>query len=356
MAGQSEKREAGGLLDQLPMDELKDQTRQLMSALGEQTKAVATEKVGGIKDRVLSYAKRRGEHKEDESADGAEEKPKATDKVKNLLSGAHRDGDKKSKSKTITITEEIEVGIPVWAAYNQWTQFQDFPKFAEGVENVEQKNDEKLTWKAGIFLAHRTWESTIIDQVPDELIVWRSKGDKGYIDGTVTFHEIAANLTKILMVLEYHPQGLVERTGSLFGIQRRRAHGELEGFRRYAMTTTVLDPEAVEGWRGEIRDSEVLRSHEEALEESESASDEGAEDAEEDEGAEEDEDEYADEEPEGESEANAEDQESEDEDEDDDVEDEEPPEDEGEESAEDEYEADEEQEGEDARPTTRRRR
>jgi hypothetical protein len=130
------------------------------------------------------------------------------------------------------------------------------------VENVEQAEDEKLNWKAQIFWSHRTWESTILEQVPDDKIVWRSKGEKGYVDGAVTFHELAPNLTRILLELEYHPQGLFERTGNLWRAQGRRARLELKHFRRHVMSEVILHPDDVEGWRGVIHDGEVVQEHE----------------------------------------------------------------------------------------------
>jgi hypothetical protein len=126
------------------------------------------------------------------------------------------------------------------------------------VENVDQEEDEQLTWKAQVFWSHRTWTATIIEQIPDKRIVWRSEGDKGHVDGAVTFHELAPELTRILLVLEYHPQGLFERTGNLWRAQGRRARLELKHFRRHVMTRTILDPGEAEGWRGEIRDGEVV--------------------------------------------------------------------------------------------------
>ena len=134
------------------------------------------------------------------------------------------------------------------------------------VKSVEAPDDNKITFKAQIFLSHRTWEATILEQVPDERIVWRSKGQKGHVDGAVTFHEIGPNLTRILVVLEYYPQGLFEKTGNIWGAQGRRARAELRHFRRHVMTRTILDPDEVEGWRGTIEDGEVVESHEDAVE------------------------------------------------------------------------------------------
>jgi hypothetical protein len=133
------------------------------------------------------------------------------------------------------------------------------------VENVEQGSDEMLNWKAQVFWSHRTWEATIIEQVPDQHIIWRSKGEKGSVDGAVTFSELAPNLTRILLVLEYHPQGFFEKTGNIWRAQGRRARLEFKHFVRHVMTRTILEQDEIEGWRGEIRDSQVVRDHETAL-------------------------------------------------------------------------------------------
>ena len=126
----------------------------------------------------------------------------------------------------------------------------------------EQERENKSNWKAQIFWSHRTWEATVIEQVPDDRIMWRSKGQKGHVDGAVTFHELTPNLTRILLVLEYHPQGLFERTGNLWRAQGRPAPLELKHFRRHMMTEGILHADDLEGWRGTIHDGEVTESHE----------------------------------------------------------------------------------------------
>ena len=193
--------------------------------------------------------------------------------VKEKVSGLFRRGGKgggSKKLKLINIVESIDVGVPVTLAYNQWTQYNDFPKFTKKVENADKTGNEdeeqKINWKAQVFWSHRTWEATVIEQVPDERIIWRSKGQKGHVDGAVTFHELGPNLTRILLVLEYHPQGMFERTGNLWRAQGRRARLELKHFGRHMMTQGVLHPDDAEGWRGTIHDSEVVESHEDALE------------------------------------------------------------------------------------------
>ncbi|TDD87131.1 SRPBCC family protein [Actinomadura rubrisoli] len=162
------------------------------------------------------------------------------------------------RGKLTTIVEQIDVGAPRRLVYDQWTRFQDYPSFMKKVESVEQASEEKLNWKARIFWSTRTWQSTIVEQIPDRHIVWRSKARKGRVDGTVSFHELTPNLTRVLLVLEYRPRGLFERTGNLWRAQGRRVRLELKHFRRHVMTRSLARPGEVEGWRGEIRDGEVV--------------------------------------------------------------------------------------------------
>ena len=160
------------------------------------------------------------------------------------------------------------MGVPIRLAYNQWTTYRDFPSFTKKVENAEPNDDNtKVNWKAQVFWSHREWEATIIDQRPDERIIWRSKGQKGHVDGAVTFHELTPTLTKIVVVLEYHPQGLFERTGNLWRAQGRRVRLELKHFQRHVMAHALLSPDDVEGWRGVIEHGEVVKDHETVLDE-----------------------------------------------------------------------------------------
>ncbi|MCO5972536.1 SRPBCC family protein [Actinoallomurus soli] len=190
--------------------------------------------------------------------------------AKTKLEQRLRGGDKGGKGKKIKVTnivETLDVGAPLRLVYDQWTQFEDFPSFMKKVEDVHQESDEKVRWKAQIFVSHRNWESTIIEQIPDKRIVWRSRGPKGYVDGAVAFSEIGPDMTRIALVLEYHPQGLFEHTGNLWRAQGRRARLEFKHFRRHVMTQAVLRPDEIEGWRGEIRDGEVVKDHETAMRE-----------------------------------------------------------------------------------------
>jgi Polyketide cyclase / dehydrase and lipid transport len=221
-------------------------------------------------------------------------KDKVMDKIPGLGGGG---GGGSKATKATIIIEEIDVGAPVDVVYDQWTLLQEFSDFMKKVENVEQEEEVKVDFKAQVFWSHRSWQATIEEQIPDELIHWRSSGEKGSVDGTVTFHEIAPRLTRVIVVLEYYPQGFMERTGNLWRAQGRRTRLELKHFRRHVMMNVMHEPEEVEGWRGEIHEGEVERTHEEVVEEEQRQDQEG--DAEEPE-AEEPEDEFEDEEPEAE--------------------------------------------------------
>ena len=178
-----------------------------------------------------------------------------------------RGGGGGGDERVVNIVEEFDVGLPVRVVYDQWTQFEDFPGFTGKLERVEQESDEKISWRAKIFLSQRRWESTIIEQVPDQRIVWRSTGAKGYVDGAVTFHQLAPNLTRVLLVAEYHPGGFLEKTANLWRAQGRRLRLEFKHIKRHMMTRTLLEQDQIKGWRGEIRAGEVVKSHEDAVKE-----------------------------------------------------------------------------------------
>ena len=300
-------------------DRLKSEFRNLLGAVGERTLESVRDKVGDTAGRLTEYAENGGgpglmaaasgvkslsEGKSPTRAVAGAGLTGAKEKVKGMFGGGgngSKDGKGSGKKLKVTnIVETTDVGVPVRVAYNQWTQFREFPSFMKKVESAEQESDEKLNWRAQIFWSHRNWESTILKQTPDEMIVWRSKGEKGYVDGSVTFHELAPSMTRILLVLEYNPQGFFEQTGNLWRAQGRRARLELKHFRRHVMTQVILDPDSVEGWRGVIEDGEVVKDHETALKEEQS--EEGGEGDTEYSGEDDAEDEYGDEyEPESES-------------------------------------------------------
>jgi len=333
------------------MDKLKDVGQQVLKSAGGKAMSTVSDKLGGLTEKLEGIADGGPIGKAVEKGGKAAAQGDspllgglkgAASGIKDKITGGGggKSGGGKA-TKSTNIIETIDVGVPVKVAYNQWTEFGAFPSFMKKVENVEAQDDNKITFKAQIFLSHRTWEATILEQVPDERIVWRSKGEKGHVDGAVTFHEIGPNLTRILVVLEYYAQGLFEKTGNIWEAQGRRARAELRHFRRHVMTRTILDPDEVEGWRGTIHDGEVVESHEDAVEREEQEQEQDQDEQDQD-------DEYGDEEaPEDEYESDEEEA-PEDEEDDEAAEDEEAPEDEyeeegeEEEAPEDEYESDEE--------------
>src|SRR4051812_20092912 len=286
------------------MDRLREVSQGAVKALGDKVLTTVGDRLTGVTDKLESVAD--GGPIGKAVAKGAEAKTKGDNPVlagvkgaasglKDKVTGGGGGGSKGGgdATKSTNIIESIDVGVPLTVAYNQWTEFGAFPSFMKKVENVEAEEDNKLTFKAQIFLSHRQWEATITEQIPDERIVWRSKGDKGHVDGSVTFHELGPNLTRILVVLEYYPQGLFEKTGNLWRAQGRRARAELRHFRRHVMTRTAVAPDEVEGWRGVIHDGEVVESHEEHLEQEQQ--DDGTDEEQDDDLEDQPEDEYADE-------------------------------------------------------------
>jgi uncharacterized membrane protein len=275
MAREVANRESTG---SAPMDRLRSEVGSLVSALGDRAVSSVRHRVEGAASRLTDYVEGGGGPGLMAAVTGARNLAEGKSPVRSMLGAGmaglkekvagvfgKRKGGGGKKLKVTNIVESIDVGVPIKLAYNQWTQFSDFPKFTKKVENVEQPEETKTNWKAQIFWSHRTWEATIVEQVPDDKIVWRSKGEKGHVDGAVTFHEMAPNLTRINLVLEYHPQGLFERTGNIWRAQGRRARLEFKHFRRHMMTEAVLRPDEIEGWRGTIHDSEVVESHDDAV-------------------------------------------------------------------------------------------
>ncbi|MFF0223810.1 SRPBCC family protein [Streptomyces sp. NPDC004629] len=177
------------------------------------------------------------------------------DKAKDLTGKRHEKAPQATGTgRGLTIIEDIDIGVPVREAYNQWTQFTEFERFAKGVVSVEQKDEVTTQWEVKIAKAGRHWRGVITEQVPDERIAWTSEGDKATTKGVVTFHPLGENLTKVLLVLEYFPKGVVEKTGGLVRAQGRRARLDLKLFRTFVM----MRGEATGGWRGEIREGEVV--------------------------------------------------------------------------------------------------
>ncbi|MFC9291112.1 SRPBCC family protein [Streptomyces sp. NPDC057052] len=205
-------------------------------------------------------------------------KDKVTGAFKNLGGGKGK-GKRKSGSgsKPVVIMEQIDVGVPLRTAYDQWTKYQDFSTFAKGVKSASRADDTTSDWQLKVFWSNRSWKAKTTEQVPDDRISWTSEGAKGTTKGVVSFHEIAENLTRVVLVMEYYPTGLFEKTGNIWRAQGRRARLDLKNFARFI----TIKGEAEDGWRGEIRDGEVVRSHDDAVAEEEEEKEKESEESEE---------------------------------------------------------------------------
>lgn len=146
-----------------------------------------------------------------------------------------------------TVEKSITVNVPIDTAYNQWTQFEDFPEFMEGIESVRQEGDTRLYWKANIAGKDVEWEAEIIEQTPDQQIAWRSTTG-AYNAGTVMFSPEGDNGTRLTLRLEYEPEGFFESVGSALGFVDNRVKGDLERFKEF------IEGRGAEtgAWRGEI--------------------------------------------------------------------------------------------------------
>jgi uncharacterized membrane protein len=148
------------------------------------------------------------------------------------------------------------VEVPVRTAYDQWTQFESFPQFMEGVESVTQLDDKHVHWRAEIAGVTREWDAEIVDQTPDERITWRSlAGTKN--DGTVSFAPAAPG-TRVTLRLDYEPEGVVEKAGDVLHIVDRRVSGDLERFKDFIESRGAQTG----GWRGEVKPTGEVRPDE----------------------------------------------------------------------------------------------
>jgi uncharacterized membrane protein len=148
--------------------------------------------------------------------------------------------------------ETIEVDVPVRVAYDQWTQFEQFPQFMEGVERVVQRDDKMLDWTAKVAGQRKEWTAEITDQTPDVRIAWKSvSGDEN--GGAVLFEPLAADRTKVILRMDADPEGPVETVGANLGFLERRVKGDLERFKAFIESRRV----PTGAWRGEIHGDRV---------------------------------------------------------------------------------------------------
>ena len=146
-----------------------------------------------------------------------------------------------------SIEQSIDVDVPVSTAYNQWTQFEEFPQFMEGVQEVRQLDDSHLHWVAEIGGQKREWDAEISEQRPDERVAWKATDGKSNA-GVVTFHRLADSKTKVMVQMDYDPEGIVETVGDKLGFAKRRLTGDLGRFKE------LIEGRGVESgaWRGEV--------------------------------------------------------------------------------------------------------
>jgi uncharacterized membrane protein len=130
------------------------------------------------------------------------------------------------------VTESIDVNVPLSTAYNQWTQFEEFPRFMEGVKSVTQLDDTHLRWVAEVAGQEKDWTAEITEQEPDMRIAWRATSGAENA-GVVTFHHIDDNTTRVTLQLDVEPEGVVENAGTALGFLERRVKGDLERFRDF---------------------------------------------------------------------------------------------------------------------------
>jgi uncharacterized membrane protein len=148
---------------------------------------------------------------------------------------------------TSTIEKSIDVEVPVRTAYNQWTQFESFPRFMEGVESVRQVDDRHLHWKASVGGKTLEWDAEISEQIPDKRIAWHSTTGAPNA-GVVTFHRLTDDTTRVMLQLDYEPQGVVENVGDFLGVMSGRTEGDLERFKDF------IEERGIEtgAWRGKV--------------------------------------------------------------------------------------------------------
>jgi len=147
-----------------------------------------------------------------------------------------------------SIEKSIDVEVPVRTAYNQWTQFEEFPRFMEGIERIEQLDDRRLHWVANVAGQRKEWDARITEQVPDMRIAWTADGGTTNA-GVVTFHKLTPEKTRVMLQLEYEPDTIVETVGDKLGFVSNRVNGDLKRFKEFIESRG----RETGGWRGTVK-------------------------------------------------------------------------------------------------------
>jgi len=163
------------------------------------------------------------------------------------LTGRHYTREKKGNGME-TIEKSMDINVPVRTAYNQWTQFEEFPRFMEGVESVKQLDDTTLHWVANVGGERKEWKARITEQVPDHHIAWRSEGGE-FTSGVVSFQPLSPDKARVTVRLSYEPKGVTEKLGDMLGMVSRRVEGDLQRFKDF------IESKGHEtgAWRGTVR-------------------------------------------------------------------------------------------------------
>ena len=147
-----------------------------------------------------------------------------------------------------TVEKSIDVDVPVSTAYNQWTQFESFPQFMDGVDRIEQTSSTQTHWVTSIGGVHREFDAEITEQHPDERVAWTTL-DGPKQAGVVTFHRLDANTTRVTCQMDFEPEGLVEKAGDKLGFLDRQVKGDMQRFKEFIESRGGVETGA---WRGEI--------------------------------------------------------------------------------------------------------
>ncbi|ALG10458.1 SRPBCC family protein [Kibdelosporangium phytohabitans] len=147
-----------------------------------------------------------------------------------------------------TITESVDVDVDVTTAYNQWTQFESFPRFMEGVDEIRQVDDTHTHWKISVAGATREFDATITEQLPDERVAWRADDGPNHA-GVVTFHRLDASKTRVTAQMDIDPEGFVENVADKLGILDRRVKGDMKRFKEFIENRGGTE---TGGWRGQV--------------------------------------------------------------------------------------------------------
>lgn len=147
------------------------------------------------------------------------------------------------------VEESIEVEVPVRTAYDQWTQFQDFPRFMDGVEEVRQIDDTHLRWRTKVAGREKSFEARVTEQIPDERVAWTNEEGPEHA-GVVTFHRVGEERTRVMLQMDAQPEGAAEKVGDALGLLEKRVKKDLASFKE------LIEAHGASGaWRGEVDQS-----------------------------------------------------------------------------------------------------